>query len=294
MPTTVPKITTVIKALRDGINLRTQHCIAALLLGAGLVGATSAFGGNSSTRFSLRTAVQPFKGSADWESALVSRELAPKETALLICDMWDRHWCTSATRRCGVLAEKMAPVVEAARAQGIQIIHAPSDCMEYYKDTPQRKRMQEAPVVAPPMPLEISEPPLPIDDSDGGCDDQPQERSYRAWKRQHPAIRVADTDGVTDNGTEVYNLLRARGIRNLLVMGVHTNMCVLHRSFAIKQMTRWGIRCVLVRDLTDTMYNPRMRPFVAHDEGTKLVVQHIERHWCPSVESEQLLKGWRR
>jgi len=72
---------------------------------------------------------------------------------------------------------------------------------------------------------------------------------------------------------------------------VHTNMCVLGRSFAIRQMTRWGVPCVLVRDLTDTMYNPRMRPFVSHEEGTELVVEHIERYWCPTVLSEELVKS---
>ncbi len=45
----------------------------------------------------------------------------------------------------------------------------------------------------------------------------------------------------------------------------------------------------LVRDLTDTMYNPAMRPYVSHDEGTRLVVEFIEKFWCPTVESRQLL-----
>jgi nicotinamidase-related amidase len=83
--------------------------------------------------------------------------------------------------------------------------------------------------------------------------------------------------------------MRAAGIENLVVMGVHTNMCVLNRSFAIKQMTRWGIRCVLVRDLTDAMYNPSRAPYVSHDRGTELVVDHIERYWCPSILSRDLL-----
>ena len=261
-----------------------------LVLGAGLSAAET----GRPVALKLRAQVQPFKGSAEWDETAVQREIKPKETALLICDTWDKHWCQGATRRCGVLAEKMAPLVEAARARGITIIHAPSDCMEFYKDTPQRKRMQTAPTATPPAAAEIREPALPIDDSDGGCDDVPQDRTYRAWNRQHAAIRVADEDGVSDNGTEVYNYLRQKGIRNLLVMGVHTNMCVLHRSFAIKQMSRWGIRCVLVRDLTDTMYNPRMRPYVSHDEGTRLVIQHIERYWCPTVESADLLRAVRR
>jgi nicotinamidase-related amidase len=258
-----------------------------------LVGAVGAADAGRPVKLRVRSAVQPFKGSADWESVVLDRSLVPSESALLICDMWDKHWCTSATRRCDAIAKKMAPVVDAARERGFQIIHSPSDTMEFYKDTLARKRMLEAPAATPPPLADIADPPLPIDDSDGGCDDVPQEKSYRAWSRQHPAIRVLDQDGVTDRGAEVYNLLKARGIKNLLVMGVHTNMCVLHRTFAIKQMSRWGIRCVLVRDLTDTMYNPRMRPFVPHDEGTNLVIQHIERHWCPTVDSVSLQKALR-
>ena len=104
-------------------------------------------------------------------------------------------------------------------------------------------------------------------------------------------IRALLDDVISDDGEEVYSFLRASGIANLMVMGVHTNMCVLNRSFAIKQMTAWGIRCVLVRDLTDTMYNPGRAPYVSHDRGTELVVEYIERHWCPSMLSRDLLES---
>ena len=76
-----------------------------------------------------------------------------------------------------------------------------------------------------------------------------------------------------------------RGVDNLLIMGVHTNMCVLNRGFAIKQMVRWGKNVVLVRDLTDAMYDPAMPPYVSHDEGTRLVIEYIEKSWCPTVLS---------
>ncbi len=77
-------------------------------------------------------------------------------------------------------------------------------------------------------------------------------------------------------------------------MGVHTNMCILNRGFAIKQMTRWGIRTVLVRDLTDAMYDPQDRPFVSHAQGTELVIQHIEKYWCPTAVSTDLLRAFMR
>jgi hypothetical protein len=239
---------------------------------------------------SLRTRVETFKGSGVYDETTVKTKWVGKETALVICDMWDKHWCQCATKRCDVLAKKAAPVVNTLRLEGVTIIHAPSDCMAYYKDTPQRKRMLALKKVMPPKNRTIVDAPLPIDDSDGGCDDETPAKQHRAWTCQHPAIGIALADFISDNGQEVYSLLKQRGIKNLLVMGVHTNMCVLNRSFAIKQMTRWGVRCALVRDLTDTMYNPKKRPFVSHEKGTELVVEHIEKYWCPSVLSSELMR----
>src|SRR5262249_2664096 len=202
-------------------------------------------------RLKLRTRVETFKGSGQWDEVNLVKEVSAAEVAIIICDMWDQHWCEGATARCGVLADKMAPVLTAARAKGVQIIHAPSETMDFYRETPQRRRVLLAPRVEMPKPLEISDPPLPIDDSDGGCD-TPQKPWYKAWTRQIAKIEIGEFDGISDNGDEVYPFLRQQGIRYLIVMGVHTNMCVLNRTFAIRQMTRRGIQCILARDLTDT------------------------------------------
>jgi hypothetical protein len=40
-----------------------------------------------------------------------------------------------------------------------------------------------------------------------------------------------------------------------------------------------------MRDMTDAMYNPAMRPNVTHNRGTELVIEHIERHLCPTTTS---------
>jgi nicotinamidase-related amidase/type 1 glutamine amidotransferase len=237
----------------------------------------------------LSTRFEPFKGSGQWHELTFTESVPAAETAIVICDMWDKHWCRGATERCEAIAKKMAPVIKAARARGIQIVHCPSECMDFYADTPQRRRMMLAPKATPPKPLKIDEPPLPIDDSDGGCDTD--DEMYLAWTRQNSNIDIGEYDGISDNGDEVYNLFRQLGIKNVIVMGVHTNMCVLGRSFAIREMTRRGMRCVLVRDLTDTMYDPKDSPHVSHDEGTELVVKHIEKYWCPSIESWNLIPG---
>ena len=262
----------------------------ALVLSAGLLARRGLAAGAAKIRLPLRTRVEPFKGSGAWEEVRLVREMAVSETAVIICDMWDRHWCSGATERVAELVRKMEPVVSHARKRGIRIIHSPSETMEFYKDYPQRKRILAGPQVDGPIPVPLPDATLPIDDSDGGCD-TPGDKFYTAWKRQHPGLTIGPEDLISDQGREVYSFLRNAGVGNLLVMGVHTNMCILNRTFAIKQMTRWGVRCILVRDLTDTMYDPKDSPFVSHSQGTELVVEHIEKHWCPTTTSGELMEA---
>src|SRR5262249_37681809 len=50
----------------------------------------------------------------------------PSETAIIICDMWDNHYCESAARRVKAMAPRMNQVIAAARDLGVTIVHAPS------------------------------------------------------------------------------------------------------------------------------------------------------------------------
>jgi nicotinamidase-related amidase len=190
------------------------------------------------------------------------------------------------------LAKKIEPVLETARRKGIIIVHAPSETMSFYTDAPQRRRMLSLPVFAPPRELNLSAPPLPIDDSDGGCD-TPGDHEHRVWTRENPGLQIEAADYISDNGTEIYNLLRSRGVNTVFYAGVHANMCILNRSFAIKQMTKWGMRCILLRDLTDAMYGPQDSPHVSHQQGTELVIQYIEQYWSPTALSDDLSRALR-
>lgn len=221
----------------------------------------------------------------------------PEKTAVILCDLWDDHWCKGAARRVGEMAPTVDRVLGALREKGVFVIHAPSDTMSFYDGTPQRQLAQAAPAAEPKVPLQrwcgldtAREGKLPIDDSDGGCDDQPRCPQGSPWTRQHPAVHIAEGDAVTDSA-EAYNLLQQRGIDHVLVLGVHTNMCVLGRPFSIRQLVYQGMDVVLIRDLTDTMYNSRMEPKVDHFDGTRLMIDHIERHWCPTITSSQILGG---
>jgi hypothetical protein len=218
----------------------------------------------------------------------MEKTIEPSQTAIVICDMWDRHWCDGATDRVEKLARKMEPVLERARADGVLIIHAPSETMNFYAKAPERLLAENAPAVAPPNnSARPTDPPLPIDDRDGGCDTGNKE--YKAWTRETPLLSIKPGDAISDKGSEIYNLIQERHIKTVLMMGVHANMCILNRSFGIKQMTRWGVPCILVRDLTDAMYNPKSKPYVSHAAGTELVIEYIESYYAPSTTSSQLM-----
>lgn len=260
-------------------------CLCGELLSQNVIGNEPAI-----LRLPARERVEVEKGKP-----LVARERIlewdASKTAIVVCDMWDRHWCEGATRRVGEMAPRMNEVLNAARAKGVTIIHCPSDTMDFYKDHPGRKLAMTAPKVDTKVPLERwcnlvpeKEGKLPIDDSDGGCDDTDPAKSGRAWTSQHPALEIMEGDAITDSA-EAFYLMKQKGIENVIVMGVHTNMCVLGRPFSIRQMVRQGQNVVLMRDMTDSMYNPAKEPKVSHFRGTELVIEHIEQHWCPSITS---------
>lgn len=107
----------------------------------------------------------------------------------------------------------------------------------------------------------------------------------------------------------------------MAVMGVHANECLIKRPFGLRLLSQlqsggggvsegagtgygyaggatWAgadlaggarLQVGLIRDLTDAMYDPRDPPHVTHQKAASLVVQHIERHVCPSLLSSDLL-----
>lgn len=235
-------------------------------------------------------------------------------TAMIVCDVWDSHHCYRAVQRVNEMAPRLQQLLSDARERGVTIIHAPSGCMEAYADHPSRRRAIQTPA-ADSYPEDVAswcysipaeeQADYPIDQTDGGEDDTPEEhagwvqtlqqqgRDPKApWLKQIDIITIDEQrDFISDSGKEIWNILQQRGIANVVLTGVHTNMCVLGRPFGLRRMALAGKNVVLMRDLTDTMYDPAKRPFVSHFTGTDLIIDHIERFVCPTVTSDQWIGG---
>ncbi len=281
-------------------------CFAFLVVDAGLADETI----DLRVRFQAETEIH----SGRFHQLTRDERWNPDETAIIVCDVWDLHHCLNAVKRVEEFAPRLDAVLENARSRGVTVIHSPSDCMDAYEGHPGRERAVNAPPAAF-VPRDCDEwcsripaeerAVYPIDQSDGGEDDDPAEHAEWAaklielgrnpgspWKKQSDLIRIdSDRDFISDRGTEVWNVLQSRGIRNVILTGVHTNMCVLGRPFGLRQMARNGMKVVLMRDMTDTMYNPQRWPYVSHFTGTDLIVSHIERYVCPTITSDQFVGG---
>ncbi|MEN9635928.1 MAG: hypothetical protein RL077_4332 [Verrucomicrobiota bacterium] len=243
----------------------------------------------------------------------VAEQWLPSRTAIIVCDMWDLHHCKNAVVREGEMAPRMNELLETVRRAGILIIHAPSGCLKPYEGTPARKRAQSAPAAArvpadigtwcQQIPAEESAI-YPLDQNDSE-DDDPAEHAQWAgdlvakglnprapWTKQIEVLHIdQERDAISDSGEEIWNLLDARRIDNVILMGVHVNMCVTGRPFGLRQLVKNGKHVVLMRDLTDSMYNPARWPFVSHERGTDLFIQYVEKRICPTVTSDQILGG---
>jgi len=165
-----------------------------------------------------------------WERTTTQQTWAPVETAIIVCDVWDKHHCLNAVRRLEEFAPRMNDVLKQARHSGATVIHSPSDCMPAYAKHPARQRAIRAPQdKSAPIQVaywcsqipseELAE--YPIDQSDGGEDDDPAEHATWAaeltalgrnpgmpWKMQSPLIEIdGEQDYISDKGDEVWNIL---------------------------------------------------------------------------------------
>lgn len=289
-----------------------KFSLFAIALCVAMTSAAPATFGGDALKLTLRYQTETVADSGRYHRLTREEVWQPEKTAIIVCDVWDLHHCLNAVRRAEEFAPRLNNVLQAARKNGVTIIHAPSDCMAAYEGSSARQRAIDTPK-AKNLPDDItswcSKIPseeaavYPIDQSDGGEDDDPEEHRQWAkkladmgrnpkapWKRQSSLIEIDQArDFISDRGDEVWSILEARGIDKVILTGVHTNMCVLGRPFGLRQMARNGKQVVLMRDMTDTMYNPQRWPYVSHFTGTDLIISHIEKFVCPTVTSNQIL-----
>jgi nicotinamidase-related amidase len=210
------------------------------------------------------------------------RSLDPARTGIVIIDMWNYHWCMTAAQRVAALVPRMNAALAAARQLGMQVIWAPTDVASQYVGTPQRERSIALPHFSRPAPAEFV---CRLTAKQGKClcgPGIPCLANY-GWDAMNPDLRIDSNDVISSGTDELYGNCRTRNLDHLIYMGVHTNVCVMGKPEAIRNMASAGLNCILARDLTDaiTHYDPEAA--YTPEDGTAQTVADIERAGIPTI-----------
>ncbi|MHB1556109.1 MAG: NPCBM/NEW2 domain-containing protein [Isosphaeraceae bacterium] len=211
----------------------------------------------------------------------------PRRVGVIAVDVWNYHWCKTATMRVDALVPRIDRALEAARALGMTVMLCPSDVVDNYVGYPQREAVFALPRVDVPSPVEVTCPPAP---DAGGCACGRERCAVNyGWDGMHPGLRIGPDDLMPDTRAEVYAICRKHDLTHLIYVGFHTQVCLLGKPMGLKAMKSAGLTCVLARDMTDAHpgYDPA-RGFTP-DLNTELVVEHFEKYLAPTIGFQEEL-----
>jgi nicotinamidase-related amidase len=214
-------------------------------------------------------------------------ELKPAKTAIIVVDMWNYHWCMTASERVAAMVPRMNGVLETARQQGMLVIWNPSDVVTAYAGCPQyEKAIAVEHQKTPDKQKDIS---VKFTARVGSCmcgAGLPCKVNY-GWDGMNPNLIIGENDLFSASTDEIYSLLSERGITDIIYMGVHTNMCVFGKPGALSKMWKAGFRCFLARDLNDafTHYNPAAA--YTPDNGTTEINENLQKGGVPCINMNE-------
>ena len=215
-----------------------------------------------------------------------------RRVGVIAVDVWNHHWCKTATMRVDAFVPRINEALEGARAMGMTVMLCPSDVVENYAGFCQREAVLAMPLMAVPKVVDASCPPVP---DAGGCACGRERCAVNyGWDGMHPGLRIGEDDLMPDTQAEVYTICKRRGLTHLVYVGFHTQVCLLGKPMGLRAMKTAGLRCVLARDMTDAHpgYDPA-RGFTP-DLNTAQVVEHFERHLAPTVHlADELARAGR-
>ena len=204
----------------------------------------------------------------------VPMSLPVEQTALVLVDMWDNHFIESWLERAvQITKEKVAPALEAARAAGLTIVHAPSP--------PVAEQFEQLKRHVPPVPS-----PPPAWPPDNFRSRQGEYAAFRGPRVQPPGIPnldrlgmsphidVQDGEFVVATGEQLHALLAERGILHLVYAGFATNWCILNRDYGMRAMAGRGYNMILLREATAGVEFPDT---VAKGLATEMAVREVEQ-----------------
>ncbi len=211
----------------------------------------------------------PAEGYGGWKTADIEIEL--EHTALVVMHSWDTgtyekfpgwHRAVEYIPRAAKISETIfPPLLSAVRQSRMQLFHVVGGG-DYYKHLP---GYEKALALAGPSPL----PQIRVVSSPG-LDNLRSFRTENVFVGLHnnedtargfadidftPESRPLDTEGVAENGHQLFALCREAGVNHLIYVGFALNWCLLLSPGGMAEMSQYGIMCSTIREATTAVEN---------------------------------------
>lgn len=237
-----------------------------------------------------RQLVTDNKGCISWQLKENKTSLHAQETAVIIIDVWNKHWSKGAMLRTDKIVPSINDFLSVARKHEVLIIHAPAGTVRNYEENPARQRAKQyadKPTQTSTFDSSLlANCPIPIPEGSDTFD----EGNYPLWTKQHPGILIDSAkDFISQDPEEIFAILKKYHIKNVLVCGLHANICVLVRPYGLIALQKAKYKPIIIRDLTEALSSPQNPPYVSIEEATRLSVEYIEKFWGPSVDSRKIV-----
>ena len=215
------------------------------------------------------------------------------QAALVLVDVWQRHYIKEPEERAEkIIDEALVPLIQACRANGLKVIHAPSPPVAH----------KHANWVN--LPIETCEadvrsrnwPPAEFRSLSGPYQQyrrpfEPRDKDLKSLPPHHihPKAEPVPDEPVIATGKELHAYCQQEGILFLLFAGFNTNACIITRDYGALEMSKRGYQVVLVRDCTTGMEAKHTQASLSQTSGAILFLEMFGQY---SVTSEEIIGGF--
>lgn len=209
----------------------------------------------------------PAEGFGGWTKTQVP--LDPKRTAVVVMHVWQlpaMEECPGlydhleyAARADAIVTERYPSFLEAVRESGVRTIHVGAGFEPQLQEFPGYHAVREKYPPIKTEKIEASEAHKANMDRHwkNTCSADPEAYAdiERSFTGRGFAVRPLDHEEVVTHSNQLLALCREHGIEHLIYAGFAVNMCLIMSSCGLVDMSRHGLMCSVVGDLTTAVEN---------------------------------------
>ena len=206
----------------------------------------------------------PAMGFGGWNKADVPIE--PERTAVLVMHAWKvpdyeahmRH-LEYLSRANAIIRDKFPPFLQAVRSKGIRLIHIAGGFEHVLPTLPGYQRITGKYPAAQVQEIELSKEMKHLCEKHwslvGAQNDDYAAQFERAYAEYDLAVKPLDDEDVVVAENQLFSLCCEHGIEHLIYTGFAVNACLLSARCGMVDMSRHGLMCSVVGDLTTAVEN---------------------------------------